>query len=107
MHIKLSDLPGRAVFDANGVVLGKIKSPLVDMETWSVDVLGVKLSRPVAREMGLDASLFAWLFRPATIDVPTGLVQAAGDAIILRVSLAELRDAAPEQFSEAATESMH
>lgn len=77
------------------------------METWAVDVLGVKLSRPVAREMGLDASWFAWLFRPATIDVPTGLVQAASDAIILRVSLAELRDAAPEQFSEAASPSMH
>jgi sporulation protein YlmC with PRC-barrel domain len=107
MHIKLSDLPGRSVFDANGVVVGKIKSPLVDMETWLVDVLGVKLSRAVAREMGLDASFFAWLFRPASIEVPTGLVQAAGDAIILRVSLAELRDAAPEQFAEAAIASMH
>jgi sporulation protein YlmC with PRC-barrel domain len=107
MHLKMSDLPGRTVFDANGVALGKIKTPLVDMETWLVDVLGVKLNRPVAREMGMNASWFTWLFRPATIDVPTGLVQAAGDAIILRVSLAELHDAAPEQFGEPASVSMH
>ena len=107
MHLKMSDLPGRTVFDANGVALGTIKTPLVNMETWLVDVLGVKLSRPVAREMGLNASWFAWLFQPATIEVPTGLVQAAGDAILLRVSLAELHDAAPEQFGEPAGVSMH
>ena len=34
-------------------------------------------------------------FRPPTVNVATGQINAAGDAIILRVSLAELREAAP------------
>ena len=41
MHVQLGDLPGRMVLDAAGVVLGRIKVPLVDMETWLVDALRV------------------------------------------------------------------
>ncbi len=89
MHLKLSEVRGRPVLDANGAVIGDIQAPLVDMETWLVDTLRVVVRRQAAREMALDWSLFK---RP-TVDVPTGLIQAAGDAIILRVSMAELREA--------------
>ena len=88
MHLKLADLPGRPVLDANGAVIGDIKAPLVDTETWLVDTLRITVRRRAARDMAL-----AWSFfnRP-TLDVPTGLIHAAGDAVILRVSMAELRD---------------
>jgi sporulation protein YlmC with PRC-barrel domain len=70
------------------MVVGDIASPVVDTETWLVDTLRVRLRRASARELDV-----AWsFFRRPTIDLPTGLVQAAGDAIILRVSLAELRE---------------
>jgi len=88
MHLKLADLPGRPVLDANGEVIGDIKAPLVDMETWLVDTLRVTVRKRAAREMAMTWSFFK---RP-TVDVPTGLIHAAGDAIILRVSMAELRD---------------
>jgi sporulation protein YlmC with PRC-barrel domain len=92
MQIALDKLPGRAVLDATGLLLGRIKEPLVDTETWLVDTLRLKVTRHVADELGL---IWTWMFwkRP-TIDVRSGLVQAAGDAILLRVSLGELRDAA-------------
>lgn len=88
MHLKLSEVRGRPVLDANGAVVGDIQAPLVDTETWLVDTLRIVVRRQAAREMALSWSFF---HRP-TVDVPTGLIHAAGDAIILRVSMAELRE---------------
>jgi sporulation protein YlmC with PRC-barrel domain len=88
MHLELGELPRRTVLDTLGMVVGDIAAPIVDTETWLVDTLRVRLRRASARELDV-----AWsFFRRPTIDLPTGLVQAAGDAIILRVSLAELRE---------------
>jgi len=95
MHIRLDELPGRLVVDATGALLGKIDAPLVDMETWLVDALRIKTTRRASDEMGL---AWSWWKRPR-IEVATGLVHAAGDAIILRVSIAELREALPSVTS--------
>jgi sporulation protein YlmC with PRC-barrel domain len=91
MHLQLNEIPRRLVLDATGCVLGRVKTPLVDMETWLVDLLRVRLSRKAAAELGLTST---W-WKAATMDIPTGLIHAAGDAILLRVSLGELRDAMP------------
>jgi sporulation protein YlmC with PRC-barrel domain len=96
MYTRLDRLAGRMVLDATGSMLGRVKAPLVDMETWLVDTLRVTPSRAVANELGL---VWSW-WRPPTIDIKTGLVQAAADAVILRVSLGELRDAAPTLLTE-------
>ena len=105
MHIKLSELSGRTVLDANGCVLGRIKAPLVEMETWLVDALRVKLTKHAAEDVGMEWSF--WRRRP-TIDIPTGLIHAAGDAIILRVSMGELREAPPIPITEdSVAASMH
>ncbi len=89
MYVRLDRLSGRAVLDATGSMLGRVKAPLVDLETWAVDTLRVTPTRQAASERGLS---WAW-WRPPTIDIKTGLVHAAGDAVSWRVSLAELRDA--------------
>src|SRR4051794_16865841 len=34
MHVKLDELRGRKVFDANGRAIGIVQAALVDMETW-------------------------------------------------------------------------
>ena len=91
MHLELDDLPNRPVLDATGAVVGDVTKPLVDTETWLVDTLRVRIRRDAAGELELP---WSFLNRP-TIDIPTGLIHAAGDAIILRVSLGELRDAPP------------
>ena len=98
MHIKMDDLPGVTVLDTTGRVIGRVKAALVDMETWLIDTLRVRLDRRAAADLDM-----AWSFwRRPTFDLPTGLIQAAGDAIILRVSLAELREAPPQPIVELA-----
>src|SRR4051794_25326807 len=103
MHLKLSELRGRPVLDANGRVIGNIKAPLVDLETWLVDALRVTLRRAVARDMAIQWSFW----RRPTMDIPTGQIHAAGDAIILRIALADLREATPQGLPDAAFASIH
>ena len=91
MHVELDELRGRKVFDANGRHIGAVKAALVDMETWVVDTLRVGVDRRVAADLDMSWSFWAFWRRP-TIDVSTGQINAAGDAIILRVSLGELRE---------------
>jgi sporulation protein YlmC with PRC-barrel domain len=104
VHIKLDELPGLTVLDANGRVIGRVKAALVDVETWLIDTMRVTLARHAAAEMDMVWSF--WRRRP-TIDIPTGLIHAAGDAIILRVSLGELREATPHTVNEPGLEAVH
>jgi sporulation protein YlmC with PRC-barrel domain len=98
MYVPLDSLRGRTVLDAKGTILGYVRTPLVDLETWAVDTLRVWPTKAIANEFGLPWSWAPWK-RP-TYDVKTGLVHAASDAIILRVTLAELREAQPSPFEE-------
>ena len=94
MYVPLDSLRGRTVLDTKGAILGRVKAPLVDLETWMVDTLRVIPTRDVANELGLPWSFW----RRPTFDVKTGLVHAAGDAILLTVALADLREAMPSPF---------
>ena len=95
MHVKLDELRGRKVFDANGREIGRVNAALVDMETWAVDTLQIRVGRHAAADLDMPWSFLWSFFRPPTVNVGTGQINAAGDAIILRVSLAERREAAP------------
>ena len=88
MHVELDELRGVKVFDANGRAIGRVKAALVDMETWLVDTLRIGVTRRAAADLDMRWSYF----RRPKIEVATGLIHVAGDAIILRVSLGELRD---------------
>jgi len=102
MHVRLDELRGRKVFDANGREIGRVKAALVDMETWLVDTLRLNVGRHAAGDLEMPWSLLSFL-RPPTVDVPTGQINAAGDAIILRVSLADLREATPHMVGVLAS----
>src|SRR5262245_65869531 len=98
VHIKMDDLPGVTVLDTTGRVLGRVTAALVDMETWLIDTLRVRLDRRAAADLDMQWSFW----RRPLFDLPTGLIQAAGDAIILRVSLAELREGPPRPIEDLA-----
>jgi sporulation protein YlmC with PRC-barrel domain len=102
MHIRLDELRGKEVFDANGRAVGRVHAALVDMETWVIDTLRVAIGRHAAADLEVRWSFWQLFFRPHTIDVGTGQIHAAADAIILRVSLAELREASPAQLDQLA-----
>jgi sporulation protein YlmC with PRC-barrel domain len=91
LRMALDDLPGRSVLDSTGRVIGRVDRAIVDVETWVVEALRVRLRREACTELGLDWSPF----RPVALDVPTGLILAARDAVILRAALDELASLAP------------
>jgi sporulation protein YlmC with PRC-barrel domain len=93
MQISLEELPGRVVLDSAGRLLGKITSLQIDTESWAVQSLRLRLRRRVAHDVGARWSLF----HLPTMDVPTGLVLAASDAVILRAGLEELGSLVNEQ----------
>jgi sporulation protein YlmC with PRC-barrel domain len=95
MHVKLNELRGRKVFDANGREIGRVRAALVDMETWLVDTLRIGIARHAAADLEMPWSIWQSFWRPPTLDVGTGQIQAAGDAIILRIAIAEVREATP------------
>ena len=102
MHVRLDELRGKNVFDANGRVVGRIHAALIDMETWLVDTMRIAIARHASSDLDVPWSFWQALWRPRTIDVGTGQIQAAGDAIILRISLAELREAVPTTQEQVA-----
>jgi sporulation protein YlmC with PRC-barrel domain len=91
MKMALDELPGHSVLDSTGRVIGKVERAMVDMESWAVESLRVRLRRDAAAELGLPSTPF----RSPTLDVPTGLVLAASDAVILRATLEDLHGLAP------------
>jgi sporulation protein YlmC with PRC-barrel domain len=91
MEIAIDRIVGRKVLDITGRVLGSVGHLLVDTESWAISAFQLRLRRKAAREMGVRWSFF----RVPTLEVPTGLVMAASDAIILRAELADLQPLAP------------
>jgi sporulation protein YlmC with PRC-barrel domain len=102
MHLRLDELRGKKVFDANGRAVGRVHAALVDMETWLIDTLRIAVGRHAAADLDVRWSPWQLFWRPHTVDVGTGQINAAADAIILRISLAELREAAPPQLDQLA-----
>jgi sporulation protein YlmC with PRC-barrel domain len=99
MEVSVDSFKGRKVLDITGRVLGRVGHLLVDTESWAIGSIQLRLRRRAALDMGLRWSLF----RVPTLDVPTGLVMAASDAVILRASLADLQPLAPSEQSFALT----
>jgi len=91
MEIAIDRIVGRKVLDITGRVLGTVGHLLVDTESWAISAFRLKLRRRAAKDMGVRWSFF----RVPTLEVPTGLVMAASDAIILRAEMSELQPLAP------------
>jgi sporulation protein YlmC with PRC-barrel domain len=92
MEVSVDSFRGRKVLDITGNVLGRVGHLMVDTESWAIGSFELRLRRRPAQEMGMRWSIF----RIPVLEVPTGLVMAAGDAIILRASLYDLQPLAPE-----------
>jgi sporulation protein YlmC with PRC-barrel domain len=100
MRIAYDDeLKGRAVIDGTGKVVGDIDALLIDGQSWRVEGFRVKLRRDAAEQIGAEHRRF----QSATLDVPVDLVHAAGDAVILNVPTAALRELRPAAEVAAGT----
>ncbi len=99
-------IAGRTVLDAEGKVVGTVDDVLIDPTAWRVDGFRMRLKREVARSVGASPGLLS----PATIEIPTRMVSAVGDAVILSVSsaaLQELTAAEPSSTAEGGAGQAH
>jgi sporulation protein YlmC with PRC-barrel domain len=87
--MRLSDetLRGRTVIASDGLVIGEITVLFLDSEAWRVESLQIKLRKEVADRLGAERSMF----HAGTLEVPIGMVQSVGDAVVLSVAIDELR----------------
>ncbi len=93
MRLLDENLHDRTVITSDGLAIGSIGALSIDSDSWRVESLQVKLHKDVADRLGADRS---WLHSGA-LDIPTRMVQSAGDAVILSAGLEELRRVLPEK----------
>ncbi len=87
--MRLSDesVRGKTVIGADGQMVGEISTLFLSSEGWSIESLQVKLRPEIADRLGASRSIF----HAGTVEIPVGMVQSVGDAVVLSVSVDELR----------------
>lgn len=87
--MKLTDenLRGRTVIASDGLLVGEIARLFVDSDVWHVESVQVRLRKEVAVRLGAGGSVF----RAATLEIPTSMIQSVGDTVVLSVAIDGLR----------------
>ena len=90
-----SAITGRGVVTADGQRIGTVVDLHLDLGTWHVTSMEVRLDRPMHRTLGVKRELV----HRTTMTLPTHLIHAVKDTVILATSTAELRDRASDAAS--------
>ncbi|WP_373046947.1 PRC-barrel domain-containing protein [Vulgatibacter sp.] len=98
MRLSDDDLHGRSVIAADGMAIGELSVFYFDSDTWQVQSCEVKLRKDAAERLGAERSMFRG---PGTIEIPTRLIRSVGDAILLSVTIDELRQVLPSASEPA------
>jgi len=93
MQISDEHLRGRTVIAADGQAIGEVAALSIDSSTWTIVSLQIKLSKPVAEQIGASRGLL----RAAALELPVQMVQSVGDAVLLSVPTPELRQVVPQE----------
>lgn len=80
-------LIGKQVIGAGGYILGEVKGASIDIKSWQMTHLHIKLSNIAAEELG-----FKKRFRSSTVCMPVKMVQAIADVINVAPPLKELSE---------------
>ena len=91
MRLSDENLRGRTVIAADGQAIGEIVALFLDSDAWRVESLQVKLRNEVADQLGATRGMF----HAGTLEMPIGMVQSVGDAVVLSVPAHELRQVLP------------
>jgi sporulation protein YlmC with PRC-barrel domain len=83
--VNLDELSGKDVIGESGAVLGEVKGAEVNINTWRVTHLKVKLSTRASEQLG-----FKKRFRSSSVCIPVSLVSAVGDVVTVGSTLSEL-----------------
>lgn len=83
--VSLDKISGKNVIGQGGDDLGEVKGAEVNINTWNVTHLQVKLSSKASESMG-----FKKRFRSSTVCLPVSMVSAVGDVVTVNKTLDEL-----------------
>ncbi len=100
MRLSDDNLHGRTVIASDGLEIGDIDALFLDSDDWRIESLQVKLHKDVADRLGADRGMF----HAGALEVPIGMVQSVGDAVILSVALDDLRRVLPAAPEAVATD---
>lgn len=100
MKLSYDEVKGRPVIDATGAVIGEVDGLYLEQavagERVCIGGMQVKLRSRVANDVGVEHRTF----RSAVVDVPSTMVQAIGDTVLLNVKVDALVQ--PEPRAEPA-----
>jgi sporulation protein YlmC with PRC-barrel domain len=85
--ISFDALLGKKVIGIGGYIVGEVAGAEIDLTTWHVRQLHVKLSDTAAEELG-----FKKRFRSSKISMPTKMVRSVGDVVNLWPKLEALSE---------------
>lgn len=89
--MRLSDesLRGRTVISADGNAIGTLVELFISSADWRVEAICIELRKDIADRIGASRSLL----HRGTIELPVSFVQSVGDAVVLSIDVAKLREA--------------
>ena len=80
--VKVGELSGKSVIGAGGKIVGEVVGADVNLATWQITTLLVKLSATASETLG-----FKKRFRSSTVCMPVSLVNAIGDVVTIKTDL--------------------
>jgi sporulation protein YlmC with PRC-barrel domain len=97
MRLADENLRGRTVITSDGLAIGEVAVIFFDAHDWRVESLQVKLYKDVADRIGASRSMF----HAGSLEIPIGMVQSVGDAVVLSAPVDELRQTSPGESPPA------
>jgi len=91
MRLSDENLRGRTVIAADGQAIGEVAAIFLDSDAWRVESLRIKLRKESADQLGASRGIF----HAGTLELPVGIVQSVGDAVVLSVPVQNLRQVLP------------
>jgi sporulation protein YlmC with PRC-barrel domain len=89
--MRLSDesLRGRTVISADGNAIGTLVELFISSADWRVESIRIELRKDIADRIGASRSIL----HRGTIELPVSFIQSVGDAVVLSIDVAKLREA--------------
>jgi len=91
MRLSDENLRGRTVIASDGLAIGEVAALFLDSDSWGVESLQVKLRNDIADRLGAGRGMF----HAGALEIPIGMVQSVGDAVVLTVGVNELHQVLP------------
>lgn len=85
---KTADLIGKTVTNTDGHVIGAVAEMVVDIESWKVTDLQVRIEKATAKEMALKAPMFGTL----KILVDCSRIKSVTDQIVVDLAIADFKE---------------